>query len=374
MMAVMAGLTVSNLYYNQPLLDVIRQDLGISEVEANMITVVSQIGYALGLCFIIPTGDLFPRRRIVVCNMTAVILSALAIAFAGSAMQIWCASVVLGAASVVPQLFIPIAGQFSRPEDKAKNIGVVVSGLLTGILASRIVSGLVGEWLGWRAMFIIAAAVMLVSMCVILRMMPYMKRNFTGTYPGLMLSVWKIFKSHPRIRLNSLRGAFGFGSMMAVWSCLSFHLAEAPFHAGSDVVGMLGACGVAGALTASAIGRFVPRYGVRRLSMTGALIQTLAWIAVWAGGDYYAGLIFAIIFTDIGLQFQQLSNQSSCIQEVPEAANRANTIFMTMYFVGGSMGTLTAGIGWQTAGWGGVCAVGILFALASFTVSLLSKR
>lgn len=373
MMAVVAGFTVANCYYNQPLLELIRNDIGISEQHANLITVVTQVGYALGLCFIIPMGDLFSRRRIIVVNMMMATLMALVIGLAQNVWMIWGASLVIGASSVIPQIFIPIAGQFSAPANKSRNMGIVLSGLLTGILASRVLSGFIGEWMGWREMFFIAAVLMVMCMMITLMMLPQMKRNFEGSYPALMHSVWKIYATHPLLRLYSIRAAFGFGSMLAIWSCMAFHLADAPFHAGSDMVGMLGACGIAGALVASDMGKYVPRFGVHRFSLVGAWLQIGAWLIAYIGGSSYIGLIVAIILVDIGLQCQQLSNQSGCIQQVPGAANRANTIFMTTYFIGGSLGTLCAGIGWKLAGWLGVSIVGILFACCSLTITLFEK-
>ena len=374
MMAAMAGFTVANLYYNQPLLEVMSRDLNVSQVLANIITVITQIGYAVGLCFIIPMGDLYSRRRIILVSMVTAAAMAALIGIANDIHIIWAASLIMGACSVIPQLFIPIAGQFSRPENKARNMGYVLSGLLTGILAARVISGFMGQWLGWRAMFLIAAALMIICLIVTLLMMPDMKRNFNGSYLSLMKTVAHIFATHPRIRLNSIRAAFGFGSMLAIWSCLAFHLAEAPFHAGSDMVGMLGACGIAGAVAASGMGKYIPRFGIRCFSLIGATIQIAAWAIAFFFGDSYLGLIFAIILVDIGLQCQQLSNQSGCIQEIPEASNRANTIFMTTYFIGGSVGTFCAGQGWSAAGWTGVCIVGALFALTSLVISICQRK
>ena len=161
-MAVLAGVTVANLYYNQPLLEMISSNLGISHITANLITVITQVGYAFGLFFIIPSGDLYSRRRIISVCMTMAAVMSLIIGLASNIYIIWGASLLLGASSVIPQLFIPVAGQFSRPEDKSKNIGYVLSGLLTGILAARVVSGFIGEWLSWRAMFLIAAGLMII--------------------------------------------------------------------------------------------------------------------------------------------------------------------------------------------------------------------
>ena len=373
-MAVIAGLTVANCYYNQPLLEMIRHDMGVSQHEANLITVVTQIGYALGLCFLIPMGDLYSRRRIIVINMSVAAVMAVFIAFSQRVWIVWGASLLLGACSVIPQFFIPIAGQYSEKKNKGRNMGIVLSGLLTGILASRVISGYVGEWLGWREMFIIAALIMIVCMILTLKIMPQIDSNYIGTYRGLMKSVFHIVANNARIRLYAIRAAFSFGSMMAIWSCLAFRLAQAPFFSGSEMVGTLGMCGIAGALAASGLGKLVNQWGIRKLSLYGACLQLVAWTTAYLFGDTYMGLIVAIIMVDIGLQCLQLSNQSGCIQEMPEASNRANTIFMTTYFIGGSFGTYCAGLAWTHEGWMGVCAVGAVLAAISLSITICSTK
>lgn len=373
-MAVIAGLTVANCYYNQPLLEMIRHDMGVSQHEANLITVVTQIGYALGLCFLIPMGDLYSRRRIIVINMSVAAVMAVFIASSQRVWIVWGASLLLGACSVIPQFFIPIAGQYSEKKNKGRNMGIVLSGLLTGILASRVVSGYVGEWLGWREMFIIAALIMIVCLILTLKIMPQIDSNYVGTYRGLMKSVFHIVASNARIRLYAIRAAFSFGSMMAIWSCLAFRLAQAPFFSGSEMVGTLGMCGIAGALAASGLGKLVNQWGIRKLSLYGACLQLVAWTTAYLFGDTYMGLIVAIILVDIGLQCLQLSNQSGCIQEMPEASNRANTIFMTTYFIGGSFGTYCAGLAWTHEGWMGVCAVGAVLAAISLSITICNTK
>lgn len=373
LMAAMAGLVVANLYYNQPLLEMMRDDLSTTTSLANMIAVITQVGYAIGLLCIVPTGDLFSRRKIVVVCMIIASLMTITIGLSNNIYVIWYASLIMGACSIVPQLFIPIAGQFSRPENKARNMGYVLSGLLIGILGARVISGMIGEWFGWRMMFYIAGIIMIVCLGLTLLMLPQMQQNFSGTYAGLMKSVGRLFLDHSRIRLNATRAAFGFGSTLAFWACLAFHLAGSPFHAGSDAVGYLGICGVASALVASSIGKYIPRYGVRNFCIVGSVCQIAAWIVAFAFGHLYIGLIVALILVDSGLQCLQLSNQSACIQEVPEASNRANTIFMTTYFIGGSMGTFFAGQGWNIGGWEGVCLVGVIFAASSLAITMLDR-
>lgn len=369
LMAMVGGLTVANLYYNQPLLEEMRASLGIGETEANLITVMTQVGYALGLVFIVPMADIYPRRRIVMTCMGTSALMALMIALSGRVQWVWGASVLLGACSVVPQIFVPMAGQYSRQEDKSKNMGIVLSGLLTGILGARVIGGYLGGWLGWRWMFALAAAIMLSCLLLTLRLLPQAAPTYEGNYRGLMRSVATLFLRCPRIRIYGLRAALSFGSMMAIWSCIAFRLAGAPFHAGSDKVGLLGLCGVAGAMAASVVGRYIPRFGIQRISVFGSGLQMAAWAVAYTLGDTYGGIIAAIMLVDIGAQCQQLSNQSGCLAEVPGASNRANTIFMSFLFTGGCLGTFAAGQVWTPFGWTGICAVGTAFCLCSILVS-----
>ena len=374
LMAVMAGLTVASIYYNQPLLGMISRDLGISHFTADMVTVVTQAGNAAGLMLVLPAGDLWSRRRIVVTCMLLSALMLLAIALSGSIHLICAASFVLGVSSVVPQLFIPLAGQFSEPGNRTRNIGFVLSGLLTGILAARVISGFLGEWLGWRAMFLIASAVMVICTAVCLFLMPVTKKNFEGTYLSLLRSIIGIVREHQQIRLNSVRSAFGFGSMLTLWACMAFHVSGAPFFSGSDAVGWLGLCGMAGAIAASGMGRIIHRFGVRRLCVIGALIQLLGWGVAFIFGGTWSGLIAALILVDVGTQCQQLSGQSGSLSEIPGASSRVNTIFMATFFVGGCLGTFFAGLGWEHFGWTGVCLTGALFASGSLLASAFDRK
>lgn len=374
MMAVVGGLTVANLYYNQPLLEEIRADLGVGEAAANLITVITQVGYALGLLLIVPMADIWSRRKIVGVSMGITVLMATAIAVAPNVWTVWSASIILGACSVVPQVFVPMAGQYSRPEERSQNMGIVQSGVLTGVLGARVVSGYLGGWIGWRLMFGVVAVVMAVCLVVTLRSLPRIKPAFQTSYPHLLRTIATIFREQPRVRIYSLRAAFSFGSMMTVWSCLAFHLAGAPFHASSDRVGMLGLCGLVGAMAASVVGKYIPRFGIQRLSVFGACLQVAAWLTAYFFGDTYAGLIATIMLVDAGAQCQQLSNQSGCLAAVPGASNRTNTIFMVSLFIGGGLGTFAAGSAWTMLGWTGVCAVGMVFCLCSLMVSAYIGR
>lgn len=373
-MAAMAAISVANIYYCQPLLALMGNDLGVGEWRASLIAMITQAGYACGLFFVIPSGDMFDRRKIVAYSFTLLAVALLCIALSGNFHAVMAASFAVGVGSVMPQIFIPIAAQYSRPEEKGAHVGLIVSGLLTGILASRVVSGLVGEWLGWRSMYVIAAAVMLVCTLVVWRIMPCTESNYRGSYRRLMGSLLSILRDYPLLRICALRAALAFGSFLALWASLTFHMAQAPFFAGSDTVGLLGLCGVAGAMTASVVGRFVGRFGVRNFNLAGAALMLAAWAVAYFAGDTYAAIIAAILLLDIGMQCIQLSNQTVIFALNPKASNRINTIFMTLYFIGGSLGTFLSGTAWSRAGWGGVAATGAMLALCSLVITLTAKR
>ncbi len=373
-LAIIAGISVANLYYNQPLLSMIRHELGISEFKANLISMVTQIGYAIGLLFIIPLADLYQRKKIILSNFIFLIFSLLSIASGKNIHIILIASFVTGVCSVIPQIFIPIASQFSQPKYKGRNVGIVVSGLLTGILASRVISGFIGELFGWREMYYIAAGMMLICAITIVRLLPDIQPNFTGKYHDLMASIWTLLKKFPQLRIYSIRAALNFGSFLAMWSCLAFKMSQAPFFANSDTVGMLGICGMAGALTASFVGKYVKKIGVRSFNFIGCGLILLSWLFLFVGANSYIGIIAGIIIIDIGMQCVQLSNQTSIFELAPQASNRVNTIFMTTYFIGGATGTFLAGTCWELYEWHGVIGVGIVLTTISLLITFFSKK
>lgn len=198
------------------------------------------------------------------------------------------------------------------------------------------VSGVIGELFGWREMYFAAAGLMVVSAAVVLYVLPDARPNFRGTYAALMKSLLTIVRCYPTLRIYSVRAALAFGSFLCFWASLAFKMAQAPFYAGSNVVGMLGLCGIAGALTATFAGKYIRRVGVRRFNYIGVGLQILAWLLFFFGADSYAALVAGIVVVDIGMQCIQLSNQATLFELDPSASNRINTIFMSTYFAGGS--------------------------------------
>lgn len=370
LMTILSGLVVANNYYNQPLLGLIAAEFQVSEGTVSKISVLTQLGYACGLLFIVPLGDKMLRKRLILTDLIFVVAALLVMAFAKTLWMLYVASFFIGVTSVIPQIFVPMAAELSSPEKKSGNIGLVMSGLLMGILLSRFFSGIVGDYFGWRAMFEIAAGMMVITWMLVYRFLPELRPNFQGSYGALMQSVWHFAKTERKLQVAAFRGAMGFGAMSAVFTTLVFHMEGAPFYAGASVVGSFGLIGAVGALAAAFVGRFNQRFSVYQLIYFSILILLSSWVFIYFGQHSYIGLIIGIILIDLGLQSSHIMNQTDYFSIPTQATSRLNTVYMVCYFIGGSLGTYLAAMAWQHMGWAGVCLVGTSFSILAFLAHL----
>ncbi|WP_236255469.1 MFS transporter [Chryseobacterium indoltheticum] len=373
-MSIISGLVVANNYYNQPLLGLIAKDFSVSESAAGKISVLTQLGYALGLLLIVPLGDKFLRKKLILIDLVLVFAALLWMTFATELWMLYAASLLIGTTSVIPQLFVPIAAELSSEKDKAANIGLVVSGLLLGILLSRFVGGIVGELWGWRSMFGIAAGLMLLVWVFVYKMLPELQPNFKGTYLELMNSVLQLAKTQPVLQLASFRGAMAFGSMCALFTTLVFHMERPPFEVGASVVGSFGLAGAVGALAAAKVGSLQNKMSINRIILYALLILIGSWGFTYFAGNTYWGLIIGVILIDLGVQSSHIMNQTNYFLLKTNAVNRLNTVYMVSYFIGGSLGTFFASLAWQYAQWEGVCLVGITMGLLALIAHIIFSR
>lgn len=371
LMSIISGLVVANNYYNQPLLALIADDLHVTESAASKISVLTQLGYAAGLLLIVPLGDKLFRKKLVLIDLVFVFLSLIWMTFGQELWMLYAASLLIGATSVIPQLFVPIAAQLSSDKEKSTNIGIVMSGLLLGILLSRFIGGIVGEIWGWRAMFGIAAGLMILVWLAVYKMLPELQPNFKGTYGKLMQSVWHLAKTQPVLRLASFRGAMAFGSMCALFTTLVFHMEKPPFNAGSSIVGSFGLAGAVGALAAAKVGKLQNFLSLNKIITYSLIVLLGSWAFTYFGGETYFGLILGVILVDLGVQSSHIMNQTNYFLIKSDAVNRLNTVYMVAYFIGGSLGTWSASVAWQYAEWSGVCAVGATMGLLALIVHLI---
>jgi predicted MFS family arabinose efflux permease len=374
LMTIGSGLVVANIYYNQPLLGKIAQTFAVPAAQAGSIAMLTQVGYATGLLFIVPLGDMLRRKRLILADFVLIILSLLLAAFSPNVYCLMAASWLIGTTSVLPQLFIPLAAHLARPEARGKALGTVMSGLLIGILLSRTVSGFVGELWGWRAMFLIAAGVMVVLWIALYFLLPEVYPDFKGSYKNLMKSLWTLFRQEPLLRLAAVRGGLAFAAFGGFWATLVFLLQGAPFHAGSGAAGAFGLVGALGALAAPLVGRLSDNRSTRHMvtAMIGLII--LAYVVFGFSGQSIPGLVLGVVLIDIGIQATHISNQTLVFSLNPQARNRLNTVYMVIYFLGGATGTFLATQAWKQWQWPGVVAVGLVSATLSLGVHLAFSR
>jgi predicted MFS family arabinose efflux permease len=372
-MAIATGLIVANLYYNQPLLDDMARTFHVGSGKAGQVGGLTQLGYATGMLFIAPLADMIRRKKLI---MVCLALATFALVFVGMSPGInllIIASYFVGIFSLIPQLLVPMTAHLAKPEERGSKIGFVMSGLLLGILLSRTISGFVGAHFGWRAMFYIAAGIMVVIWVLLFFLLPEVEPEYNGTYKALMRSMVTLVKEEPALRVASIRGALCFACFSAFWVTLTFLLRE-NFNKGSDIAGLFGLVGAAGALAAGFMGKLSDKMDAYKLSLLTLLLIVISFIGFTFSAHSIWGLVVWVIVLDMGVQATHISNQSLIFALRPEARNRINTIYMVTYFIGGGIGTYLASLAWAHYKWTGVCILGIALSSIAVIVHLFSHR
>lgn len=374
LMTIGACLVVANNYYNQPLLGDIAREFEVTEAVANRVATITIFGYAMGLMLLVPLGDKFDKKWLIGIDFIFIIGSLISFGLSTSITMLMISGFVIGFSSVVPQMFVPLVAQLSRAEDRNKNIGIVMGGLLIGILGSRTISGILNQYLdSWRDVYFIAAGAMFVLWLFILAILPRITPTFFGRYRELWKSILVLVKGRPDLRIAALRGGLSLASFQAFWTTLTFFLERPPYGVGSDVAGLLGLVGIGGALSASYVGKIAGKVSNNTLIVISTLLMIGAWGFFGFWGFSYVGLIIGIFILDVGLQSLHVTNQTIIFSKNPEATNRLNTVYMTSYFVSGSIGAFLGGKAWESYGWNGVVFTGVIFVIVLLIVHLLSS-
>ncbi len=371
-MSVATGLSVANIYYNQPLLADLQRSLSATVKQVGVIPTLTQVGYALGMLFLVPLGDMIERRRLIVLTSLLVTGALWMAALAPNLTVMAIASLLIGLFTMVPQLIIPFAAHLADPKSRGKVLGTVTSGLLIGILLSRTLSGLLGSAFGWRVVFYFAGALMMALALLLRFVLPQNTPHFVGTYGGLMKSIWKLVREEPVLREASLIGAMLFAVFSSIWAMLIF-LLSSQFNYGAREVGLFGLLGAAGAAAAPLVGKISdtksPRFGVA-LGISAVFISI---VILFFSASSLAGLILGIFIMDLGVQGGHVSNQSRVFALREDARSRINTVYMFCYFVGGALGSGLGSLAWGFASWWGVCGLDFIFVAVAMMIFYLNR-
>jgi predicted MFS family arabinose efflux permease len=268
---------------------------------------------------------------------------------------------------------VPFAAQLASPARRGTAVGAVLSGLLFGILLARTFSGFLGAWMGWRAIYWLASAMMLLLAVLIRWGLPRSKPTLKLSWPDLIHSSGVLIRTQPVLREAALLSAILFCAFSAFWTTLVFFLETPPYHYGSAVAGLFGLVGAAGAVCAPFIGRLADRYGARRNVLFALLITVGSFVVLYLFGKHMIGLIAGVILLDIGVQAGHVSNQTRIYGLLPEARSRLNMVYMICYFTAGAIGSFAGSILWHHFAWAGVCALGCVLSLAGCAVYAFTR-
>jgi predicted MFS family arabinose efflux permease len=373
-LAIATGLSVANIYYNQPLLGVIAKSFGIdSSSSVNFLPAATQLGYALGLVLLVPLGDSFDRRGLILWQTMGLVLSLAAAAFASSPLQLILASIAVGVTATIAQQIIPLAAELAPLEERGRVVGTVMSGLLTGILLARTLSGFVGKYFSWRDMYFLGVIVAVTIGVMLFISLPRRRPENRLSYKHLMLSLVKLIRTYPQLRRAVITQGSLFASFSAFWATLALLLQSPPYYLGSDVAGLFGILGLAGIFAAPLAGRIADKRGPNGIIGLGSLLVLTGFI-LFAVFPTIPGLSFGIILLDVGVQMAMVSNQSIIFALEPGARNRINTVYMTGMFLSGAIGSAAGSAAWNTKGWTGVTSLGLVLAAVSCLAHLLNRR
>ncbi|EPL4525299.1 MFS transporter [Enterobacter asburiae] len=368
LMSVATGLAVASNYYAQPLLDTIARAFNLSASSAGFIVTAAQLGYAAGLLFLVPLGDMFERRMLIV-SMTLLAAGGMLITASSQSLTMMIIGTALtGLFSVVAQILVPLAATLASPEKRGKVVGTIMSGLLLGILLARTVAGLLASLGGWRTVYWVASVLMVVMALALWRGLPKVKQENHLNYPQLLASVFSLFTQDKLLRTRALLGCFTFANFSILWTSMAFLLAAPPFNYSEGVIGLFGLAGAAGALGARPAGGLADKGKSHLTTSAGLVLLLLSWAAIWYGHISVLALIVGILVLDLTVQGVHITNQTVIYRVKPEARNRLTAGYMTSYFIGGAAGSLISASAWQHAGWSGVCAIGAIVATLNLLV------
>jgi len=372
-MAVASGVAVANLYYAQPLLHEIGRTFHAGAAATALIVTCTQVGYAAGLLLIVPLGDLHPRRSL---SAGVLCIAAAAMAACALAPNLWLfevASVVAGVASVAGQVLIPFAADLAPAQRRGRVVARIMTGLLLGILLARTVAGATAQIAGWRSIYWISAGLLVLIAVVLWRVLPGEGVRVSVPYRRLVWSSLRMLADQPVLRRRAWHGACVFAAFSVLWTTLAYLLSGAPYHYSNIVIGLFGLAGVGGVLAANLAGRLADTARSALATALAAVLVTGSFALLAAGRTVLAALVVGIVVLDAGTQGMQITNQAMIYELAPEARSRINSAYMVCYFVGGAVGSVTAGIAYAAGGWSWACALGALFGAGSLAALAVER-
>ena len=373
--SITCALAVANVYFAQPLLDSMAQSLGVASSMIGIVVTATQVGYALGLLFIVPLGDLVNRKRLM---LTQVLLSAVALAAVGAAQQ-WLAllgaMIVMGLLAVVVQVLVAYAAVLATPSQRGQAVGTVTSGIVLGILLARFTSGLIADIAGWRAVYFVSSGLMLTLAAVLWKVVPVTPSpRQKDTYLALIGSLFKLFISEPTLRARGLLALLIFAAFSVLWTAMVLPLSAPPLSLSHTAIGLFGLAGVAGALAARRAGRWADQGLGQRVTGIALGLLTLSWLPISVAETSLVALVCGVVLLDFAVQAVHVTNQSIIFAARPDAQSRMVGAYMCFYSVGSALGAAAATQVYAFWGWEAVSLLGALISVSAWILWFLTSQ
>ncbi|WP_413105064.1 MFS transporter [Streptomyces sp. Inha503] len=369
LLAITCAVAVGNIYFPQAIGPLVADGLRVSAGSAAVVVTATQVGYTAGIVLLVPLGDRIPHRTFLVVLLGLTGLALLAAGCAPALPPLVAASALVGLTTVAAQIVGPLAAGLVAADRRGAVIGTLLSGSTGGMLLARTFSGTLGEWLGWRAPYLVAALLALLLATVLAFAVPATAPASRQSYPALLAEPLRLLRTEPELRRSCWYQATVFAGFSAVWTCLALLLTGPVYGLGAQAVGMLALVGGATMLCTPLAGRLVDRRGpdpVNLVCLLGVLLSA-AVLALGAlgGTPGLAALTVGTLLLDVAMQSGMVANQARVYALRPDARSRLNTAYMTCAYLGGSAGSWLGVRAWGRAGWWGVCAlVAVLAVLA----------
>lgn len=363
--AVTCGMSVANIYYAQPLLDSIAAAFAISPGSIGLVVTLTQVGYALGLIFIVPLGDLVDRRSLAVAQT---FLSAVTLVVVGTthhAGALFAGMIVVGLLAVLVQVLVAFTATLAAPSERGRAVGLVTSGVVVGILSARFVSGVIADLGGWRSVYLTSAVLMFAMSAALAWLLP---RNATlstaESYGAILRSIPTLFLRDPLLRVRAGLALLIFASFSTLWTALVLPLSAAPLFLSHTEIGLFGLAGLAGALAASGAGRLADRGLGQRTTGIALALLTISWLPIALLHSSLLALAVGVVMLDLAVQAVHVTNQSLIFAAHPDARSRLVGGYMVFYSIGSGIGAISATTIYAYMGWSGVAALGAAFSAA----------
>ncbi|MHA4094532.1 MFS transporter [Bacillus cereus] len=365
LLATACGIIVANLYYAQPLIGVISNEIGLSNSSAGLIVTLTQIGYVVGLLFLVPLGDIVENKKLILILLFLSAFALISMFFVKSATLLLITSFFIGLGSVAAQVLVPLVSYLSSENARGRVVGNVMSGLLLGIMLARPISSLVADIWGWGAIFALSATVIIVLAFVLSKVLPTRKPTAKTNYIVLLNSMWQLLRTTPILRRRAIYHACVFGAFSLFWTTVPLLLSSPAFHFSQTAIALYALVGITGAIAAPIGGRLADRGWTRSatgIALTVVIISLLLPLIIQSSSPIgIAVLVIAAILLDMGVSANLVLSQRLIFSLSPEIRSRLNGLFMAIFFLGGAVGSFIGGWAYALGGWNLTLWIGIAF-------------